>query len=79
MYYRDIESYTVIYWSKTAKDNTTMQAVQPDKLHRVLDKIQQGIQYGVTVQAATQGTLEQEVLEGNPSQPVFFNINFCKW
>ncbi|XP_072026520.1 receptor-type tyrosine-protein phosphatase alpha-like isoform X2 [Amphiura filiformis] len=77
VYYQGIESYTVTYWLDQDRDNSTMQAVEPDQYQRVLEKLRQGVQYGVTVQAATQSSYPSRgVLTGNPSEPVYFTVNY---
>ncbi len=81
IYYSGIESYTVTYWIDQDRENSTMQAVEPDQRQRVLEKLRQGVQYGVTVQAATQSTYTgRGLLKGNPSDPVKFSVNYlCKY
>ena len=81
VYYKGIESYTVTYWINENRDNSTMQAVEPDQYQRVLEKLRQGVQYGVTVQAATKSTeANRGLLNGSPSEPVYFTVNYlCKY
>ncbi|XP_072048571.1 uncharacterized protein [Amphiura filiformis] len=75
VYYKEIESYTVTYWKYQDRSDSTERSVEPDNYQRVLENLQQGAEYGVTVHAATQSLVASRgVLTGNPSEPVYFTV-----
>ncbi|XP_038069540.1 tyrosine-protein phosphatase 99A-like isoform X2 [Patiria miniata] len=71
VFYKSVDSYTVTYWE--AGKNVTMNAVEVDRLWRILDNLEGGVQYVVVVQAATT-SLTSKVKQGEASQSVFFTI-----
>ncbi|XP_072048564.1 uncharacterized protein [Amphiura filiformis] len=79
VYYKEIDSYTVTYWLDQDRDDSMEQSVEPDNYQRVLENLQQGVDYEVTVHAATQSLVASRgVLTGDPSEPVYFVLNFVR-
>ncbi|XP_033644552.1 receptor-type tyrosine-protein phosphatase delta-like isoform X3 [Asterias rubens] len=73
VFYKSIDSYTIKYWE--SGKNATMDAVEVDKLWRIVENLKGGVKYEVTVRAATKSIANTDLHTGNPSEVVVFTID----
>ncbi|XP_022081136.1 tyrosine-protein phosphatase 99A-like isoform X2 [Acanthaster planci] len=71
VFYRSVDSYTITYLD--VGRNVTMKTVEVNKLWRILENLEAGVQYEVKVQAATTN-LQSVLKEGQASESVSFTI-----